>query len=325
MKNRVVPYGYKFNLGEYVINEDEVIVIHRVIKMYLKGNSMNDITKALNSENIPFFENQVWNKPKVMRLLDDKRYLGNEQFPQIIDEQIYNQLKDVRSSKCSQVIGISEDRIHLGVPAICDCCGAEMIYRHDRDIKLPHTFRCDKCGNRGKYTDETFFPIVNGIINSIIAHPEILNSYNEINLSTDVVRTQNEINRAIDSGEYSDEFGEEIMNFISSLYECIDSNTYLTEKIKRIVSEMECINEFNKELFEQIVKNIIIKNDGDIEINLINNQILGKEIIEYGRNSETKCSLHTGNNKACDGPRYERQGVESGSLLSCIDQNGRTA
>ena len=99
MKIRTIPYGYKWVCGEYQINQEEKEIIQLIIELYLSDNSMKKIADMLNDNGIEYNTDSVWNKSKIMRVLDDKRYLGNELFPKIISTVEYKNIQIKRNQK----------------------------------------------------------------------------------------------------------------------------------------------------------------------------------------------------------------------------------
>ncbi|MFI3325441.1 MAG: recombinase family protein [Clostridia bacterium] len=89
MANRYLAYGYCISGGQIIINETESAVIKTIYKMYANKNSYLKIAKFLTEEKIKYTENKaVWNKNMVARILQNHKYLGEENYPQIIEHEI---------------------------------------------------------------------------------------------------------------------------------------------------------------------------------------------------------------------------------------------
>ena len=87
MKNRNIPFGYRFENGKIVINPDEQNTLQRICSEYLDGRSLLQIANSLESDKVEFAPGIItWNKARIMRIVDDDRYRGNATYPQVIDE-----------------------------------------------------------------------------------------------------------------------------------------------------------------------------------------------------------------------------------------------
>ena len=79
---RTIPYGYVVESGAKVIVADEATVITEVFERYCSGETFKQIADSLTERAIKFFEsNSSWNKNNIARMIDDARYLGNEEYP----------------------------------------------------------------------------------------------------------------------------------------------------------------------------------------------------------------------------------------------------
>lgn len=92
IKNRNILYGYKFENGSIVIDSVESEIVKQVYEKYISGMSLLRIANFLTEKGIEYLPAQVnWNKGKIKRMIEDKRYLGDEKYPQIINVDLYNQ------------------------------------------------------------------------------------------------------------------------------------------------------------------------------------------------------------------------------------------
>ena len=69
--NRKQPFGYKMELGEIVIQEQEASVVRWIFQTYLAGASYNDLTEALEKGDVPYEVGKLWNKNMVARILEN--------------------------------------------------------------------------------------------------------------------------------------------------------------------------------------------------------------------------------------------------------------
>ena len=81
MKIRAIPFGYKYDVGQIVVDETAACVVKEIFKQYINGNSLLNISSLLNNMNIEYRPGVVgWNKARIKRIIEDKRYLGKKAF-----------------------------------------------------------------------------------------------------------------------------------------------------------------------------------------------------------------------------------------------------
>lgn len=102
MQKRFVPYGYEIINGNLQIADSEMRIVQRIFADYCHGGSIKKIGKELTQEGIVFYNgNYDWNKCRVSRILSDRKYLGENGYPQIIDEDTFfaaNEKKDAQNA-----------------------------------------------------------------------------------------------------------------------------------------------------------------------------------------------------------------------------------
>ena len=94
---RTCPIGYTLIQGKVVVDPEEATLVKSIFYKCISGWSLKQIADAM----IPLFDDVVINKPKIARILSDRRYLGTDIYDCIIDEDTFtkaNSLKSARST-----------------------------------------------------------------------------------------------------------------------------------------------------------------------------------------------------------------------------------
>lgn len=90
MINRKILYGYRIRNGILEIVPEEQQTVKRIFTLYNAGTSYQGISDALNQGNIPYSQEvPLWNKHKVKRLLENPRYTGQDDYPAIVDMEVF--------------------------------------------------------------------------------------------------------------------------------------------------------------------------------------------------------------------------------------------
>ena len=93
------PYGYIIENGQAVIDEKAVVQIKDLFKAYLSGLSLTDASKKAGINRY---------HATIARMLTDKRYLGDNFYPQIISEDILI-LAEAEKLRRAQMLGRIRD------------------------------------------------------------------------------------------------------------------------------------------------------------------------------------------------------------------------
>ena len=78
-----IPYGYRIENAAAVIDEPAAEKIRQLYRKYLECGSMRAIDKTHSV---------------IGRLLKNKVYLGTDYYPQIVDEEIFEKVQELRGS-----------------------------------------------------------------------------------------------------------------------------------------------------------------------------------------------------------------------------------
>jgi len=281
-KNRYLPFGYHIQKGALCIHEAEAAVVRQVFEDYQAGMSYRSISEKLTAEAIPYMENRTdWNKHIVKRMLENARYCGRDDFPQIIPADTFGAVAALIGQK-SQGEPLSEELDSIRSKAICGACGAK--YKRDGRSKNYEAWCCSAEGRitPKRITDQVLLESVTAILNTIIREPSLLELplLHRENYSLDVARTENQINRELEKSEVdSDYIKLLIFGCAAAKYEaCADTEPeYLTRQLLAIFEGQQPLEAFSIRLFEDTVKQVVIDVDGSLWLRMINGKLIGKE------------------------------------------------
>ena len=89
LKNRSIPFGYCMVNGKYALNAPEADAVRKIFADYIGGKSLKTIAAEMQ---IPYNTGKaVWNKNMVCRVLENKKYIGENGYPQIITAEDFEQ------------------------------------------------------------------------------------------------------------------------------------------------------------------------------------------------------------------------------------------
>ena len=285
MKKRNILFGYQYQDGVITLHPQEVTVITHIFSEYLSGHSLLEIADQLNADNVEYQPGVTgWNKSRIMRLIEDKRYAGDGGFPAIIDEETHQALLQLKSNKNTQhSTDRSAEIFHIDVPVICPICGNEMNRRHDsRFRKCQQRWICSNadCRTVIHKPDEELLADITILLNRVIANPEMIRipATPDAALSVQVRKIENEIGRQMDSLDRDKSALQKMMfEYVSLKYAGIDSAPHIAQRLKVALANAGPLSQFSMAIFKRAVKEIHFEKDGVVSIKLINDQMVGKD------------------------------------------------
>ncbi|WP_322173955.1 recombinase family protein [Acutalibacter caecimuris] len=283
MKKRNIPFGYQYRNGAITIQPQEAVVLNRIFSEYQNGLSLLEIANRLNDENIAYQTGVTgWNKSRIMRLIEDERYIGKGGFPAIIDEGTHQTMIEMKSLKNTQH---STDRtseiFHIDVPVICPECGKEMVRRHDSRFKrCQQRWICSTCRTAIHKADSALLDDITVLLNRAIVNPELvlIPADSEYEQSVQVRKAENEIARTLDTVDYDkNALRKKMLESVSLKYADIDSAPYTAHRLKAVLADAEPLSTFSLTLFKRVVQEIQLTKDSTVSINLLNGQTVRKD------------------------------------------------
>ncbi len=286
MKNRNIPFGYKFEDGKIVINPDEQNTLQRICSEYLDGRSLLQIANGLESDKVEFAPGVItWNKARIMRIVDDDRYLGNAAYPQVIDKATVERLRSRKASRNTQTSTDRQSGIYLlKVPVVCPACGKPMHRLQDARCKCTQKWVCDQCHIQIKKEDTELMEDIVDLLNGLIQNPEIIRTVqpSQAEPSIEQRRLDNEIARTLEGYDFDkDALREKLYQRAAIGYQQIGNETYVEYMLKNTLEQHDILDGFDSELTNKTIKVIRLAESGSVSIILINDQEIRKEQTDH--------------------------------------------
>lgn len=289
MANRMISYGYGFNCGEIAIIEKEANIVKRVFQEYIDGKILKDIANELTSEGIEFYlGNCTWNKGKILRIIENEKYIGADGYPQIIDDDDFVYAGKLKSQKGAKKIHQSSDIEYIRDKVICSQCGRTM--RRISKWRSREKWLCrNGCKNEIYLSDVEIFggiyTIVYKIINNLEQYKTIV-ANNGYVPTKEITRETNEFNRLLGETKPSFSVGKKLVLNLARLkfLSCNEdkSNVYtdlvLTEMQRVIANGL-----IDEEFLKKVVTDIRVEKSGCIRVKFINGIELTNEEEENGK------------------------------------------
>ena len=137
MNHRNIPLGYALSGGIITINETEADTVREIAEQYLSGKSLKAIAETLTAKHIEYMSGKTdWNRSRIKRIVEDKRYIGDGGYLPILTEQEFAAMQSIKAEKHTQKdVTHTEGIFRQNAPVVCHNCGGRMHRRYYKTDK----------------------------------------------------------------------------------------------------------------------------------------------------------------------------------------------
>lgn len=96
LKNRRIPFGYCVVNGKYALNAPEADAVRKIFADYISGKSLKAIAAEMK---IPYNSGKTWNKNTIIRILDNKKYTGENGCPRIVSDEDFLRVSQIKAER----------------------------------------------------------------------------------------------------------------------------------------------------------------------------------------------------------------------------------
>lgn len=278
MKKRNMLFGYKVENGQKVIEEKESKIVVEIYTRYLKRETVLAIASDLTKRRIEYVPSRYeWNKPRVLRVVKDERYIGSDKFPPLIDKSIFYAAQSLNSQKRTIKEDFLDKDVHrIGVPIKCSVCGSILKRKCDCRKKNPEKWYCSNKDCRKIITikDDVLINYLIDVMNALIEKNDNIEYIpQEKGDITKLIFLENEIeNLYVNPRSNEENIRNKLNSYFAELYKSVDKNAGKTMRIKNTLKNTSLQTKFSPELLSSIAEAIKLYPDGNVAIVLINGQ-----------------------------------------------------
>lgn len=273
-KTRFIPYGYTIREGRTVIEHTEAEIIREIFDEYIKGASLKDIAENLTQRRIPYTEKtDVWDKARIARIIDNAKYIGDEEYDPIIDEDTYEGAVSMKAARQRNTVQKECEGIALLRNRVkCEDCGSPMVRRicSKRHVKESWTCQNAECGKRIRISDGDLLQKITILMNRIIENSELLIPKPKTRIvdSPTVANLQREVDAELGKDHPSEEYiVEKISDIASQLYKETQAKKIIVAQIARKrASMMKPQENFNCDYFSDLIDYITLSSSGKVRL-----------------------------------------------------------
>ena len=278
MKKRNMLFGYKVENGQKVIEEKESKIVVEIYTRYLKRETVLAIANDLTKRRIEYVPSRYeWNKPRVLRVVKDERYIGADKFPPLIDKSVFYAAQSLNSQKRTIKEDFLDKDVHrIGVPIKCSVCGSILKRKCDCRKKNPEKWYCSNKDCRKIITikDDVLINYLIDVMNALIEkNDDIEYIPQEKGDNNKPILLENEMKDLYVNPRSNEEnIRNKLNSYFAELYKSVDKNVGKTMRIKNTLKNTSLQTKFSPELLSSIAEAIKLYPDGNVAIVLMNGQ-----------------------------------------------------
>ena len=277
-KKRTIPFGYRMENGEITTHPQEWPAVREIFNAYLMGLSLNQIAAK---QEVPYHDGVKWNKNNVRRVLENRKYLGEDDYPQLIDEATFQAVREKCTAKATSLCEISDDLQAIRKLTFCRECG-HRLFRSGGNCRSEkwdcHHKECSRFLFR--LTDGMLIGAILTVMNAVTANSSLLEADCDTPIykpTAEITRQQNEISRMMDSPQINAErIKAEIYKLAQMKYDaCTHSDApQKTELLRSMLAEKGKMETLDTALLTQAVRRITVSHTCVIEVEFINGIVI---------------------------------------------------
>ena len=293
MAKRTIQYGYKLENGKIAIDYGEAEIVREIFRLYIENSSLKKVADELNRREVVYFKGKIeWGKHRVALIIENKRYIGDECYPPIIDDELFrtaNEKKNLKSfepKKNSKEVEILKTMVH------CGQCGKKM-----RRVPQWHTQEKWVCGSRCKCQKYISDDYLNTTIKKIFIERKsgtgdcfTENTEPTYEKTQEIMRFTNEIARMSNAPNIDFNVVKKLIFECANLkFQSCKENLYsvYNDKVKKVIDSVTEDDDLIK--FLEIISSVIVNSDGSFSLRLNDGTEIGNKEVDDA-SSEKDCN-----------------------------------
>lgn len=285
MTNRLhnIPFGYVCREGAFVKDQACAEIVNEIFDAYIAGDTLKGIADELSNRRITYFgDNTAWNKNMISRILDDRRYLGNDTYPMIVSSDKFNSASNARQGRGSKQPELPTLTKTVKKMLVCEECGST--FRRVGKWRTREKWLCMGGCKCSRYLDdETIFSGIVEVMNKVISSPALLDGQRKTSSykpTPDIIRKEKEINRLMEQKDADFKVvASTIFDLVSDKFDCccIGEKNTVTGRLSSEYENLPRQEALDEALFKRTVEKITVDKDGYITLTFIGNSVISNK------------------------------------------------
>lgn len=236
----------------------------------------------------------------VRRILENEHYVGDDDYPAVIDKEIYQKANELQLGKGGDREIDTPEVKFLKYHSVCGQCGNRFTRRRNWSHSREKWYCPCGCKNNIYIDDASFYQSIVNVLNKVISEPERLRIESEnadpYCPTVDVLRQQKEIDRMMERKNVSFlPVKKTIFACVTEQFDCceLDKSKEMTDLLIEYFRRLLPIEQIELEMVKKVIVSITVKENGRITVRFLN----GAEIDEEDNYADSNNALPEDNNE----------------------------
>ena len=293
MAKRTIKYGYKLENGKIAIDYGEAEIVREIFRLYIENSSLKKVADELNRREVVYFKGKIeWGKHRVALIIENKRYIGDECYPPIIDDELFRTANEKKNLKSFEPKKNSKEVEILKTMVYCGQCGKKM-----RRVPQWHTQEKWVCGSKCKCQKYISDDYLNTTIKNIFIERKsgtddcfTENTEPTYEKTREIMRFTNEIARMSNAPNIDFNVVKKLIFECANLkFQSCKENLYsvYNDKVKKVIDSATEDDDLIK--FLEIISSVIVNSDGSLSLRLKDGTEIGNKEVDDA-SSEKDCN-----------------------------------
>lgn len=293
MAKRTIQYGYKLENGAIAIDNGEAEIVREIFRLYIENSSLKKVADELNRREVVYFKGKIeWGKHRVALIIENRRYIGDECYPPIIDEELFRTANEKKNLKSFEPKKNSKEVEILKTMVYCGQCGKKM-----RRVPQWHTQERWVCGSKCKCQKYISDDYLNTTIKNIFIERKsgtddcfVENTEPTYEKTQEIMRFTNEIARMSNAPNIDFNIVKKLIFECANLkFQSCKENLYsvYNDKVKAVIDSAMEDDDLIK--FLEVISSVIVNSDGSLSLRLKDGIEIGNKEVDDA-SSEKDCN-----------------------------------
>lgn len=274
MANRYVAFGYEITEGKLTIIESERRVVVNIFAMYLNGKSLSEISARVNASGASYNnDGRAWDKHMIKRILENRKYIGEYEYPVMIPKETFEQAANRKAGKCTRLNKQQLELFRLLHERMsCGRCGGLLIrYKGSSRPAKQDYWKCSNpdCNMTGVNEKKLHSGIINAL-NDLIENYEAIDQGVGDETKHEICRQE----RQRQDGQYTDmqDLVNDICEAAQARFLSCQEMDYgaINRHLKQVLSIQPKQKQLDVRLLSAVAKKIRLYAAGSVELELPN-------------------------------------------------------
>lgn len=276
-RNRYLPFGYEVFDGIICISENEAVIVQSIFEGYKSGLSYQAIADDLRARKVNYLENRYdWNKNRVKRILENKKYIGMSQMPRLIEEELFNEVQELIQNKTSSYRETPFEVIILRKLLCCDICKRPLsrYITHKRDVWKCENPEC-RVSVPKRVLEKALLTVQSKITNENDAVKPVVSDHSSIKVDENIVALKESLKSEMNKSSPDEEkIKELIFESARTVYDQMDdgSNERAANFLRERLSQTKVEDKVNYILITEISSAVYVTREKSIILKLKSDQ-----------------------------------------------------